>query len=128
MYYLHLIIHETPQVHESIQAGLPESVHISSDGPIPAASVISSETPTVSRKRKDKDYDTLETAFSVIIADPVYKQQRLEMVARENFWKEKAEARRDAQEVREQQHLSMEQQSQWAGWVWKAVCTDSEEL
>ena len=109
VYYLHLFIWvRQPQLHnKSIQVGLPESVDVSSDGPIPVASVISSDTPS-NRKRKDKSYKTLATAVSAI-ADPAYKQQRLEMMAREDVHKEKAEAPYDAQGVRGQEHLSMEQ-------------------
>ena len=74
-----LFIHERPWLHESIWAGLAGSVDISSDGPIPAASVISNDIP-ISRKRKNKGYETLTTALSAIV-DPFYKQQRLEMMA-----------------------------------------------
>ena len=49
------------------------------------------------------------------IADPAYKQQHLEMMAREDACKEKAELRHDAQEVCEQECLSMEQQSNRLG-------------
>ena len=45
----------------------------------------------------------------------LYKQQRFEMMAREDACKEKAEACCDAQEVREQEHLSIEQQSNGLG-------------
>ena len=81
-------------MHESIQASLPESIGVYSDVPIPEPSVVSSDTPT-NRKRKEKHYETLATAVSAI-ADPVYKQQRLQMMAREDAHKENAEARCDA--------------------------------
>ena len=94
VYYLHQFVWEQPQfLHKSIQAGLPENVGISSDAPIPAPSVVSGDTPT-NRKRKEKGYETLATAVSAI-TDPAYKQQRLEMMARDYARKEKAELRRD---------------------------------
>ena len=62
---------ERPQLHESIRAGLPKSVGISSDVPIPMPSVVSRDTHT-NRKRKEKGYKTLATAVSAI-ADLVYK-------------------------------------------------------
>ena len=67
------------------------------------------------------------------IADPAYKQQRLEMTTREDACKEKAEQRRDAQEVCEQERLSMEQQSNRLGeykWLCALIrknCADLKE-
>ena len=46
-------------------------------------------TPT-NRKRKENGYETLATAVSAI-ADPVYRQQWLEMMAREDACKENSE-------------------------------------
>ena len=56
-----------------------KNIDISSDVPIPAPFVISSDTPT-NRKKKEKGYETLATAVSVI-ADPVYNQHQLQMMA-----------------------------------------------
>ena len=113
VYYLRQFVLERPQLHETIRAGLPENVGVCSDAPIPPRSVVSSDTPT-NRKRKEKGYESLATAVTAI-ADPAYKQQRLEIMVREDARKEKAELRRDAQEVREQERLAMEQQSNGLG-------------
>ena len=93
-------------------AGLPKNVGVSSDMPIPSIptpSVVSGDTP-MNRKRMEKGYKTLAMAVTAI-ADPAYKQERLEMMACEDACKEKAELRCDAKEVHEQERLSMEQQS-----------------
>ena len=111
MFYLHQFVLEQPQLHKTIWAGLPKNVGLSSDTPIPMPSVVSGDTPT-NRKRKEKGYKLLATAVSAI-GDPAYKQQRLEMMAREDASKEKAELRHEVQEVLEQERLSMEQQSNW---------------
>ena len=81
----------------------------------------------MNRKRKDNGYKKqLATAVSAI-ADPVYKQQRLQMMAREDACKEKADARPDAQEVREQECLSMEQQSNGLS-EYKCLCALVKKL
>ena len=85
------------------------------DVPIPTPSgVVCGDTPT-NRKRKEKGYKALAAAVSAI-ADPTYKQQQLEMMAREDACKEKAELRRDAQEVREQESVCL-WNSKATGWV-----------
>ena len=68
----------------------------------------------------------LATAVSAI-GDPAYKQQRLEMMAREDARKEKDELRHDAQEVYEEEHLLMEQKSNRVG-EYKRLCALTRNL
>ena len=92
VYYLRLLLHDKPQLHETVKAGVPDSCALTSNEEIPSA------TPTP-RKTKDSGYDSVVTSLNSL-ADREGKKRKMEILIREDARKQKEEERKDREEER----------------------------
>ena len=92
VYYLRLLLHQKPQLHATVKAGLPDSCALTSDEAIPSA------RPTP-RKTKDSGYESVVSALNSL-ADPEGKKRKMEILVREDARKQNEEERKDREEER----------------------------